>query len=210
MSSLFEIRQYPMLPSRLERFHQLMGGAVPGLFRRYGFAAPLGCWESHVGTFSPALIYGLVWDNLSQRDRAWSEFYSDADWKAALADNFAGAPRVDHAHVSLHAALMTPNGSGADRQTPWAELRFIDAGESLARSKKALDVLLPSIAARGGTIRFAFRGLWGRSRSEVALLIDWPSEEDATAADAPIPHSPQWREESQFMRPLPYLWPELQ
>lgn len=208
MAELIEIRQYPMIPGRFERFHDLMRDTASRLFDQHGFHPPLGAWESYIGASAPALIYVLKWSSIEERDRCWNNFYADPEWFAALKENFGGAPRVDHAYVSVHEPTSL-GASGFERRLPGVfqtELLFV-GGPTLERVEADVEnVLVPAIEGAGGRVRSSWRTIWGRPREEVALLLEWPSE----AASLALPHAEELVLSRQIMQPVDYLQPEAQ
>lgn len=177
MLPFFELRQYPMLPGRLAEFHALMGGEAQSLFARHGFGKPAGFWESHAGPFSPALIYLLPWNSLAARNAAWDAFYADPDWIAALTENFGGAPRVDHAHVSMLTA--SPLAAHARPAEGIDEMWTLDASSASRAEKAFLSVWSSGSPPRGAVLRGAFRTVWGAPRSRIVLFLTWPEGEIA-------------------------------
>ena len=83
---IFELRTYESHSDRaaLNKLKMFNAGEVP-IFRRAGLT-PVFFGETLVGASIPSLIYMLTFSDISARDRAWSAFGKDPEWKTLSAD----------------------------------------------------------------------------------------------------------------------------
>jgi hypothetical protein len=83
---IFELRTYESHSNRaaLNKLKMFNAGEVP-IFRRAGLT-PVFFGETVVGTGMPSLTYMLTFADMPARDRAWSAFGKDPDWKTLSAD----------------------------------------------------------------------------------------------------------------------------
>jgi len=81
-----ELRTYESHSDRaaLNKLKMFNAGEIP-IFRRAGLA-PVFFGETLVGAKMPSLTYMLTFADMTARDRAWSAFSKDPDWKALSAD----------------------------------------------------------------------------------------------------------------------------
>lgn len=83
---IFELRTYESHSDRaaLNKLKMFNAGEVP-IFRRTGLT-PVFFGETVVGAKMPGLIYMLTFPDISARDKAWSAFGKDPEWKTLSAD----------------------------------------------------------------------------------------------------------------------------
>jgi len=81
-----ELRTYESHSDRaaLNKLKMFNAGEVP-IFRRAGLT-PVFFGETLVGSKMPSLVYMLTFADMSARDKAWSSFGNDPEWKALSAD----------------------------------------------------------------------------------------------------------------------------
>ena len=78
---VFELRCYESQSFRtLARKVGMFNDAEAGIFKRLGFR-PVFFGETIAGARQPNLMYMLSYDNLAARDKLWSAFGSDPEWK---------------------------------------------------------------------------------------------------------------------------------
>ena len=85
-SRIVELRTYESHSDRaaLNKLKMFNAGEVP-IFRRSGLT-PVFFGETVVGTGMPSLIYMLAFSDMTAREKAWSAFGNDAEWKTLSAD----------------------------------------------------------------------------------------------------------------------------
>ena len=83
---IYELRTYESHSDRaaLNKLKMFNAGEVP-IFRRSGLT-PVFFGETIVGARMPSLTYMLTFSDMSERDRAWTSFGKDAEWKTLSAD----------------------------------------------------------------------------------------------------------------------------
>lgn len=83
---IFELRTYESHSDRaaLNKLKMFNAGEVP-IFRRAGLT-PVFFGETLVGAKMPSLIYMLTFSDISARDKAWTAFGKDPEWKTLSAD----------------------------------------------------------------------------------------------------------------------------
>ena len=83
---IFELRTYESHSDRaaLNKVKMFNAGEVP-IFRRTGLT-PVFFGETLLGAPMPSLIYMLAFSDISARDKAWTAFGKDPEWKTLSAD----------------------------------------------------------------------------------------------------------------------------
>jgi hypothetical protein len=83
---IYELRTYESHSDRaaLNKLKMFNAGEVP-IFRRSGLT-PVFFGETIVGARMPSLTYMLAFSDMSERDRAWTSFGKDSEWKTLSAD----------------------------------------------------------------------------------------------------------------------------
>ena len=86
MPRIYEMRTYESHTDRaaLNKLKMFGAGEIP-IFRRAGLV-PVFFGETLVGSGMPSLTYMLTFADMAARDKAWSEFLNDAEWKSLAAD----------------------------------------------------------------------------------------------------------------------------
>jgi hypothetical protein len=82
----FELRTYESHSDRaaLNKLKMFNAGEVP-IFRRAGLT-PVFFGETIIGAKMPSLAYMVTFADMSARDRAWTAFGQDPEWKTLSAD----------------------------------------------------------------------------------------------------------------------------
>ena len=83
---IFELRTYESHSDRaaLNKLRMFNAGEVP-IFRRAGLT-PVFFGETLVGAKMPSLTYMLAFSDLASRDKAWTSFLKDPEWKTLSTD----------------------------------------------------------------------------------------------------------------------------
>ena len=84
---IYEMRTYESHSDRaaLNKLKMFNAGEVP-IFRRAGLT-PVFFGETLIGSRMPSLTYMLTFADMVARDKAWSEFSNDSEWKTLSADS---------------------------------------------------------------------------------------------------------------------------
>ncbi|MBI4282510.1 MAG: NIPSNAP family protein [Chloroflexi bacterium] len=89
---IYELRTYEAMPGKLQALHQRFANITMGYFRKHGIK-PVGFWTEDVGT-SNTLVYMLAFDDMAQREKAWSAFRADTQRLQAFAETEREGPLV--------------------------------------------------------------------------------------------------------------------
>src|SRR5690349_22673649 len=83
---IYEMRTYESHSDRaaLNKLKMFNAGEVP-IFRRAGLT-PVFFGETLIGARMPSLTYMLTFADMAARDKAWSAFSNDPEWKSLSAD----------------------------------------------------------------------------------------------------------------------------
>ncbi|MDA0987982.1 MAG: NIPSNAP family protein [Chloroflexi bacterium] len=74
---IYEIRTYEAMPGKIQALNQRFANITMKYFEKHGLKA-VGFWTEDVGT-SNTLVYMLAFDDMAQRERAWSAFRADGE-----------------------------------------------------------------------------------------------------------------------------------
>lgn len=85
--SCFELRTYTANEGKLEALHSRFRDHTIGIFERHGMTN-IGYWVPQQND-NHQLIYLLGYPSRKARDKAWEDFFGDADWKEAYAASIA-------------------------------------------------------------------------------------------------------------------------
>jgi len=97
---IYELRVYEAMPGKLAALNSRMENHALPLFARHGIKS-VGYWTTDVGNHNHELTYMVAWDNLNQRQEAWSSFRRDPDWLQALEQTHTGGWIVKRASNQL-------------------------------------------------------------------------------------------------------------
>src|SRR5205814_4218406 len=83
---IYELRTYESHSDRaaLNKLKMFNAGEIP-IFRRTGLT-PVFFGETLIGARMPSLTYMLTFADMAARDRSWSAFLKDPDWKTLSED----------------------------------------------------------------------------------------------------------------------------
>src|SRR5438105_3117682 len=77
---IYEYRVYTVLPGRMRDLHQRFEKVVFPVMQKHGMKT-VGAWNPLIGDRSDHFIYMLGYEDLAARQKTWTEFHSDPDWK---------------------------------------------------------------------------------------------------------------------------------
>ena len=89
---IYELRTYDAMPGKLPALHDRFANTTVRLFEKHGIRV-VGFWTEDVGT-SNTLVYMLAFDDMAQRDRAWTAFRADDERARAFAETEREGPLV--------------------------------------------------------------------------------------------------------------------
>ena len=89
---IYELRIYETIPGKLAALNQRFANITMGYFEKHGIKS-VGYWTEEIGT-SNTLVYILAFDDLTQRERAWSAFREDDERAQLFAETEAEGPLV--------------------------------------------------------------------------------------------------------------------
>ena len=80
-----ELRIYQAVPGKMEALNQRFANHTDALFKKHGMEV-VGYWTEYVGT-SNRLVYILGYSSLGDREKSWSSFGADPEWRKALEES---------------------------------------------------------------------------------------------------------------------------
>ena len=92
---IHELRIYTAHPEKMPALVARFRNHTTALFERHGITN-VGYWTNAIGGRSDELWYILAFDDLAHRDRAWTAFRNDPEWKRVRAESEADGPLVHH------------------------------------------------------------------------------------------------------------------
>ena len=98
-SAVQELRVYEAMPGKLPALHERFANHTSGFFEKYGMDQ-IGYWTEDVGT-SNKLVYMLGYASLGDREKSWSAFSGDADWRKVVEESHRDGILVRQAHNSI-------------------------------------------------------------------------------------------------------------
>ena len=80
---IYEYRVYTVLQGRMRDLHQRFEKVVFPAFEKSGMKT-VGAWNPLIGGRSDQFIYMLAYDDLGARQKTWTSFFNDPDWKQEM------------------------------------------------------------------------------------------------------------------------------
>jgi hypothetical protein len=96
---IYEWRVYEAVPGKMEALNNRFAKVTLRLFKKHGLKV-IGFWQADIGT-SNVLYYMLAFDDLVQREKAWTAFRSDPDWLQGRTESEREGPLVAKVTSSL-------------------------------------------------------------------------------------------------------------
>ena len=90
---IYELREYYAVPGRLPALNQRFEKITLGYFTKHGMRV-VGFWTDEVGT-SNKLTYMLAFEDMGERERAWTSFRADAERLKAFEETERDGPLVE-------------------------------------------------------------------------------------------------------------------
>ena len=91
---LFELREYEVMPGKLNAVVKRFGEFTIKTFEQHGFRQ-VGYWTPVMGGHNHQLIYILAWENPDHRDRAWKAWRADPERQQFFAESEKDGPLVE-------------------------------------------------------------------------------------------------------------------
>ena len=76
---IYEMRTYHCAPQRLPALHQRFEKITLKFWQKYEIQQ-VGFFTTVIGESNQSLTYLLKWESLSEREKKWDAFSTDADW----------------------------------------------------------------------------------------------------------------------------------
>lgn len=89
---IYELRIYDIVPGKLPALNERFAGITMGYFEKYGIKV-VGFWTDEIGS-SNRLTYILAFDDIAQRDKAWTGFRADPERIKAFTETEKDGPIV--------------------------------------------------------------------------------------------------------------------
>ena len=100
---IYEYRVYEATPGRLQDIVARFRNHTVKLFEKHGMRN-IGYWTPNVGGYSNELVYIVAFEDVEQRERAWTSFRADPEWQKIVAETEANGPIV----ARISNMLLTP------------------------------------------------------------------------------------------------------
>ena len=89
---IYELRVYDTVPGKLPALNDRFAKITMSYFDKHAIKV-VGFWTDVIGTTN-RLTYMIAFDDLAQRERAWTAFLADADRQRAFAETERDGPLV--------------------------------------------------------------------------------------------------------------------
>ncbi len=89
---IYELRTYEAIPGKLPALNRRFAEITMGYFKKHGLSV-VGFWTEEFGA-NNRLIYLLEFEDVAQRERAWSAFRADEERARLFAETEADGPLV--------------------------------------------------------------------------------------------------------------------
>lgn len=100
---IHELRIYTAHPGKMPELLKRFRDHTTGLFEKHGITN-VGYWLNTVGGRSDELWYIVGFENMAQREQAFTSFQNDKDWQRIRAASEESGPLVHH----IENRFMTP------------------------------------------------------------------------------------------------------
>ena len=90
---IYELRIYRCVPGRLPALLNRFDTITLGIWEKHGIRQA-GFWTVAIGKSNHELYYLVQWESLEERERKWSAFQNDPEWKAKRAETEKDGPIV--------------------------------------------------------------------------------------------------------------------
>lgn len=107
---IHELRIYRAMPGKMPALLDRFENLVLPYWEKYGIR-PLAFWTTTIGPSHLDLYHILQWENLEERDRKFTAFSNDPEWKAQFVETERDGVMV----ASLSNAILTPTRFSALR-----------------------------------------------------------------------------------------------
>ncbi len=100
---IYELRIYRAHPGKMGALMARFRDHTCSLFEKHGIKN-VGYWTNTIGGRSDELWYMVAYEDLAQRERAWTAFREDEDWQRVRTDSERDGPLVHH----IENRIMSP------------------------------------------------------------------------------------------------------
>jgi hypothetical protein len=107
---VIELRRYELFGNNSEALYDRFAQHTTRIFARHGFDQ-IGYFRTVIGD-GPDLIYLLRWSSLDDRQRGWTAFHADPEWK-----------EVRRATTQAHGLLVARTSSSILEALPFSALQ---------------------------------------------------------------------------------------
>ena len=83
---IYELRVYEVAPGRMPDLHTRFREHTLRIWQRHGIK-PVAFFTSSIGAPTDRLTYILEFQDLAHREKAWSSFVADPEWRAVVAES---------------------------------------------------------------------------------------------------------------------------
>lgn len=92
---IYELRTYTAMPGKMPALLARFRDHTCALFEKHGIHN-VGYWTNSVGGRNDELLYIVAFEDMAQRDRAWTAFVTDPDWIAVRDASEKDGPILHH------------------------------------------------------------------------------------------------------------------
>jgi len=102
---IYELRLYQPMPGKMPALLQRFESNTVKIWERMGIRL-VGFWTTLVGQSNQQLTYMFAWESLAERERLWSAFLTDPEWRAVAATSERVGPFVQNIAIELLAPTV--------------------------------------------------------------------------------------------------------
>ncbi len=100
---IYELRIYTANPGKMQALQARFRDHTLGLFTKHGMTN-VGYWVNAIGGRNDELWYMLSYEDLADRQKAWTAFTADPEWHKVRSESEADGPLTHH----VENRIMTP------------------------------------------------------------------------------------------------------
>jgi NIPSNAP len=97
---IHELRIYHAMPGRLPALLSRFRNRTLPIWDKHGIRQA-GFWTTLIGESNTQLTYLIAWESMADREKRWSAFLADPEWKATVADTEKDGPLVQNISSQL-------------------------------------------------------------------------------------------------------------
>ena len=92
---IYELRVYRSVPGKMPALLRRFEDQTLKIWKRTGIR-PVGFWTTLIGESNQQLTYLLAWESMAEREKLWSAFVTDAEWRNVAAQSESDGPLVEN------------------------------------------------------------------------------------------------------------------